>query len=83
MNAPSIPDNRLKNQPNRLRSKNPVISGRPARMRDKVPPKSAASLTELELPEMLLYPSNPRGNTKQVAKRLMHHFQKLAGVLRA
>ena len=52
-------------------------------MRDKVLTKSAASLTELELLEMLLYPSNPRGDTKPVAKRLMHHFQTLAGVLRA
>ena len=52
-------------------------------MRDKVLTKSAASLTELELLEMLLYPSNPRGDTKPVAKRLMHHFQTLSGVLRA
>ena len=52
-------------------------------MRDKVLTKSAASLTELELLEMLLYPSNPRGDTKPVAKRLMHHFQTLDGVLRA
>ena len=51
-------------------------------MRDKVLTKSAASLTELELLEMLLYPSNPRGD-QPVAKRLMHHFQTLAGVLRA
>ena len=41
-------------------------------MRDKVLCKSAESLTELELLEMLLYQSNPRGDTKPIAKRLMH-----------
>ena len=83
MKSPSIPEDRLKDQPGRLRSKNPNISGHRARMRDKVLTKSAASLTELELQEMLLYPSNPRGDTKPVAKRLMHQFQTLVGVLRA
>ena len=52
-------------------------------MRDKVLGKSAESLTELELLEMLLYQSNPYGNTKPIAKRLMHRFRTLAGVLRA
>ena len=52
-------------------------------MRDKVFGKSAESLTELELLEMLLYPSNPRGDTKPIAKRLMHRFRTLTGVLRA
>ena len=32
---------------------------------------------------MLLYYSNPRGDTKPIAKRLMHRFRTLAGVLRA
>ena len=32
---------------------------------------------------MLLYYSNPRGDTKPIAKRLMHQFRMLAGVLRA
>ena len=36
-------------------------------MRDKVLGKSAESLTELELLEMLLYQSNPRGDTKPIA----------------
>ena len=52
-------------------------------MRDKVLGKSAESLTELELLEMLLYQSNPRGDTKPIAKRLMHRVQTLAGVSRA
>ena len=52
-------------------------------MRDKVLGKSAGSLTELELLEMLLYQSNPRGDTKPIAKRLMRRFRTLAGVLRA
>ena len=52
-------------------------------MRDKLLGKSAESLTELELLEMLLYQRNPRGDTKTVAKRLMHQFWTLAGVLRA
>ena len=45
--------------------------------------KSAATLTELELLEMILYPSNPRGDTKPMAKRLVKQLGSLAGVLRA
>ena len=45
--------------------------------------KSAATLTELELLEMILYPSNPRGDTKPMVKRLMRGLGSLAGVLRA
>jgi len=63
--------------------KNPDIAGHRARMRAKILSKSAEALTELELLEMILYPSNPRGDTKPVAKRLMQHFGSLAGVLRA
>ena len=32
---------------------------------------------------MLLYQSNPRGDAKPIAKRLMHRLWTLAGVLRA
>ena len=63
--------------------KNPDIAGHRRRMRDKVIEKSAATLTEIELLEMILYPSNPRGDTKPVAKRLMRELGSLAGVLRA
>ena len=52
-------------------------------MRGKVLGKSAEPLTELELPEMLLYQNNPRGDTKPIAKRLMHRYRKLASVLHA
>ena len=52
-------------------------------MRDKVIDKSAATLTEFELLEMILYPSNPRGDTKPMAKRLMKEFGSFARVLRA
>ena len=52
-------------------------------MRDKLLGKSAESLTELEVLEMLLYQSNPRGDTKPITKRLMHGLRTLAGVLRA
>ena len=52
-------------------------------MRDKLLGKSAESLTELELLEILLYQSNPRGDTKPITKRLMHGLRTLAGVLRA
>ena len=52
-------------------------------MRDKVLTKSAASPTELELPEMLFHPSNPLEDNKSVTKRLTHQFQTLTGVLRA
>ena len=51
-------------------------------MRDKLLGKSAESLTELELLEMLLHHSNPRGDTKPIAKRVMHRLRTLAGVLR-
>ena len=50
-------------------------------MRNKVLGKLAESLTELELLEMLLYQSNPLGDTKPIVKRLMHRFWTLAGVL--
>ncbi|MGB1758665.1 MAG: UPF0758 domain-containing protein, partial [Candidatus Puniceispirillaceae bacterium] len=79
MNTPPQPDD----EPRGSRSKNPDIYGHRARMRDKVLGKSAESLTELELLEMLLYHSNPRGDTKPIAKRLMHRLRTLAGVLRA
>jgi len=52
-------------------------------MCDKVLGKSVVSLNELELLEILLYQDNPRGDTKPIAKRLMHRFRTLAGVLRA
>ena len=61
--------------------KNPDIAGHRRRMRDKVIDKSAATLTELELLEMILYPSNPRGDTEPMAKRLMRELGSLAGVL--
>ena len=64
-------------------SKKPDITGHRRRMRDKVIDKSAATLTEFELLEMILYPSNPRGDTKPMAKRLMKEFGSFAGVLRA
>ena len=51
-------------------------------MRDKVLGKSAESLTELEMLKMPLYQSNPRGDTKPIAKRLMNRFRTLADVLR-
>jgi DNA repair protein RadC len=63
--------------------KNPDIAGHRRRMRDKVIDKTAATLTELELLEMILYPSNPRGDTKPMAKRLMRELGSLAGILRA
>ena len=63
--------------------KNPGIAGHRRRMRDKVIDKSAATLTEPELLEMILYPSNARGDAKPMAKRLMRELSSLAGVLRA
>ena len=63
--------------------KTPDIYRHRARMLDKVLGKSAESLNEIELLKMLLYQSNPRGDTKPIAKRLMHRFRTLAGVLRA
>ena len=50
-------------------------------MSDKLLGKSAESLTELELLEMLLYQSNLRGDSKPIAKRVMHRLRTLAGVL--
>ena len=79
MNTQSQPDD----EPRGSRSKNPDIYGHRAHTRDKVLGKSAESLTELELLELLLYHSNPRGDTKPIAKRLMRRFRTLAGVLRA
>jgi DNA repair protein RadC len=63
--------------------KNPDIGGHRRRTRDKVIDKSAATLTKLELLEMILYPSNPRRDSKPMAKRLMRELDSLAGVLRA
>ena len=63
--------------------KKPDLAGHRRRMRDKVINKSAATLTELELLEMILYPNSPRDDTKHMAKRLMRELVSLAGVLRA
>ncbi len=63
--------------------KNPDLAWHPRRMRDKVIDKSAATLTELELLEIILYPSNPRGVDKLITKRPMRELGSLAGVLRA
>ena len=63
--------------------KTQVYKAHRARMRDKVLGKSTVSLNELELQEMLLYQNNPRGDTKPIAKQLMHRLRTLAGVLRA
>ena len=52
-------------------------------MREKVLLRSVVSVTELALLEMLLYPSDPGGNTKLVAKKLMQQLQTLAGALHA
>lgn len=57
--------------------------GHRARMRQKLIEKGAGSLTELEILEMLLYGSAPRGDTKPLAKRLIRHFSSLSGVVRA
>ena len=51
-------------------------------MREKVIDKPAATMTDLELLEMILYPSNPRGDNKPMAKRLMRELGSLADVLR-
>ena len=63
--------------------KNPDIAGHQQRMRDKVIDKSAAPLTELELLEMILFLSNPRGDSKPMEKRLMRELGSFTGVLRS
>ena len=52
-------------------------------MRDKLLTKGGQALSELELLEMLLYAGNRRGDTKPLAKQLMHRFGSLSAVLRA
>ena len=63
--------------------KNPNIAEHRRRMREKAIDKSATTLIKLELPEMTLYPSNLRGDTKPMAKRLMRKLGSLTNVLRA
>ena len=78
MSAPSIPEDRpkdqqedwTKNQLGRCRSKNLDLSENGVRSRDKVLTNSTLSLTELELLDMLLNPNNPCDDTKPVGKRL-------------
>ena len=57
--------------------------GHRARMRGKLLEKGSAALTKLEILEILLYASAPRGNTKPLAKRLIKSFKSLSAVLRA
>ena len=57
--------------------------GHRARMRQKLLEKGTATLTELEILEMLLYAGAPRGDTKPLAKRLIKTFKSLPAVLRA
>ena len=63
--------------------KNLDINQHRRRMQDSVIDKSAETLTELELLEVTLYPSNPRGDTKSMAKRLIKQLRSLASALRA
>ena len=58
-------------------------AGHRRRMRDRLLDKGAHTLTELELLEMILYGSNPRGDTKPLAKTLMKKFGSLSSILRA
>ena len=52
-------------------------------MRAKLLDKGYEALSELELPEMLLYAGNRRGDTKPLAKTLMQRFGSLSAVLLA
>ena len=55
--------------------------GHRARMRGKLLEKGSATLTELEILEMLLYAGAPRGDTKPLAKRLIKTFKSLSAVM--
>ena len=57
--------------------------GHRARMRGKLLEKGSATLTELEILEMLLSAGTPRGDTKPLAKRLIKTFKSLSAVLPA
>ena len=46
-------------------------------MRQKLLEKGGTALTDLEILEMLLYASAPRGDTKPLAKRLVKIFKSL------
>ena len=52
-------------------------------MRGKLLGKGSATLTELEILEMLLYAGAYQGDTKPLAKRLIKSFESLSAVLRA
>ena len=59
------------------------MSGYGGRMRAKLLDKASEALSELELPEILLYSGDRRGDTKPLAKVLMRRFGSLSAVLRA
>lgn len=60
----------------------PHYTGHRQRLRDRFL-KNPDSLPDYELLEMLLFASNPRGDTKPLAKQLIERFDNLAGVLNA
>lgn len=72
-----------KSNPHELTAALDHITGHRRRMRDRLLKKGAETLTDLELLEMILYGSKPRGDTKPIAKTLMRHFGSLSAVLRA
>ena len=57
--------------------------GHRQRVREELLSKGAETLTELEIPEMLLFAGQPRGDTKPLAKSLMRQFGSLTVMLRA
>ncbi|WP_169569107.1 RadC family protein [Sneathiella limimaris] len=57
--------------------------GHRERLRKKVLNSGAEALADYELLEFLLFSAYPRGDTKPLAKRLIHEFKDLGGVLTA
>lgn len=66
-----------------LADKKPSVSGHRGRMRKRFLHDYGQAMADYEILEMLLFSAFPRGDTKALAKDLLHEFGSLAGVLNA
>ena len=60
-----------------------VHEGHRARMRQQIEQFGMDSLSDVQFLEVALYPVIPRGDTNELAHRLLTRFESLSGVLEA
>lgn len=61
----------------------PHHTGHRSRLRNRFLTSGIDSLADYEILELILFSSNPRGDTKPLAKQLLSQFETVSGVLKA